>query len=134
VALYPGQVLADGPSLCQLLLLVLANGLMVPRALRTRQFMWFTGTCSGTLLAAGQLVVLAAHSLSRQLQPTLSSFTLRGQPALHWGGAALGRPSYSSHVGGVAGLACIALLLWLWVTGRVLQQGWQWIQADCKGS
>lgn len=135
-ALHPRQALADGPGLGELLLLVLANGLMVPRALCTRQFMWFTGTCSGAMLAAGQVVVLAAHSLSRQLQPTLSSFTVRSPvaspPALNWG--ALLPSCSSSHTGGCAGLACVALLLWLWVTSRVLQQGWQWIHADCKGS
>ncbi|KIY96758.1 hypothetical protein MNEG_11204 [Monoraphidium neglectum] len=51
------------------LLLVLASGLMVPRALLMGELMWFTGTCSGALLAVGQLLVVAAHVLGRGLPP-----------------------------------------------------------------
>lgn len=48
----------------QQLLLVFASGLMVPRALLLGELMWFTGTSSGAMLAAGQLAVLAVHRAS----------------------------------------------------------------------
>ncbi|KIY93485.1 hypothetical protein MNEG_14477 [Monoraphidium neglectum] len=51
------------------LLLVLASGLMVARALLVAELMWFTGTCSGAVLAVGQLLVVAAHVLGRGRQP-----------------------------------------------------------------
>lgn len=109
------------------LLLVLANGLMVPRALHTRQFMWFTGTCSGTLLAAGQLLLLALQSLL--LGGNLASST---QPLASTTAAA----AASRTVGacrGVAGscsgsvLSVAVVVLWLCVSGAVLQRGWQYI-------
>lgn len=138
LALHPEQLLPD-TSTSQLLLLVLANGLMVPRALATKQFMWFTGTCSGTLLATGQLVILAAHSVSRQLQLSLFTPSLVAAAASAAGAwvpvynilpCALSLPSCSgSLTGGSHGLLLGVLIAWLCFSVSVLQQGWRWIQA-----
>lgn len=137
LALHPGPVQPPNPSeLGLLVLLVLANGLMVPRAIHTRQFMWFTGTCNGALLAAGQLLLLGLHTVSQSLQAaTLSG--LSGAVGPVWQGQlcplagccsllALG----GSCFGGASGLAVGGLLAWLWLTGSVLHKGWQWIWSD----
>jgi hypothetical protein len=127
-------------STSQLLLLVLANSLMVPRALATKQFMWFTGTCSGTLLAAGQLVILAAHSVSRLTQPTLltSSLVAAASAAgvwIPWYNAfpcAMSLPRCSSLPDGSHVWLWGVLLAWLWFSVSVLRQGGRWMQAGHK--
>jgi hypothetical protein len=136
LAVQPEQLRPD-TSISQLLLLVLANGLMVPRALATKQFMWFTGTCSGTLLAAGQLVILAAHSVSRQMQLPLLSPSLVAVASA----AGVWIPLYDILAGSMS-LPCCSrlpdgshvlllgvLLAWLWLSASVLRQGGRWIQA-----
>ena len=50
----PGSLLGDA-----MVLVLLANGLMVPRALQAGELMWFTGTATVTLLTAAQAVMLA---------------------------------------------------------------------------
>lgn len=51
----------------QQLLLVFACGLMVPRALLLGELMWFTGTSSGAMLAAAQLVVLEVKKVTNDV-------------------------------------------------------------------
>lgn len=67
-ALQPAQLLPD-VSAGQQLLVFASCGLMVPRALTAGgELMWFTGTCSGALLAAAQLLVLGAHAVASQVR------------------------------------------------------------------
>lgn len=135
MALNPAAVVPE-TSASQLLLLVLANGLMVPRAVLTRQIMWFTGTCSGTLLAAGQLLVLGLHSLCVGLH--LPMLALAGGvdsqalslPVGMLPQAQLGSKVGSSFVNGVPGVTVVALMVWLWLSVAVLQHGWRYIQAN----
>ncbi|KAI8470483.1 MAG: hypothetical protein J3K34DRAFT_256739 [Monoraphidium minutum] len=49
---------AVAPLAVPTLLILLANGLMVPRALQAGELMWFTGTASATLLTAANAALL----------------------------------------------------------------------------
>lgn len=142
LALHPGPVQPSSPAeLAALVLLVLASGLMVPRALHTRQFMWFTGTCNGALLAAGQLFLLGLHAVSQSLQLTTlpSTHGLSGAvaPSQQCAGQLLGPlAGFSSLMwvggswfGGASGLAVGGLLVWLWLTGSLLHKGWRFIRS-----
>lgn len=60
------QPLQPPTSAHQQVLLVLASGLMVPRALLQRELMWFTGTFCGASLSAGQLAVCAAQHWTQE--------------------------------------------------------------------
>lgn len=139
-ALHPAQLVPDS-SVGQLVLLLLANGLMVPRALFTRQFMMFTGTCSGALLAAGQLLMVALHSISCTLRLPTAALGA-SSAALASSGSAWSVPFgvlmhlHSSRDGcmlsgtcGLPALTVAALVVWLWLCLAVLHQGWQWIKA-----
>jgi len=77
------------PGVCsqQQVLLLFASGLMVPRALLARELMWFTGTCSATLLAAVQLVVMAVHAATTSLQGEMTAARVAASLGLE--GAAL---------------------------------------------
>lgn len=113
-------------SVSVLVLLVITNGLMVPRALYTKQFMWFTGTCSGTMLALGQLAVLTAHAFSRHFQQKLvSPFTGLGSCS-PWG---LTASRCTSEAVALPGLGMGVLLAWLMFSAAVLQWGWRYIQS-----
>ncbi|KAF6253605.1 hypothetical protein COO60DRAFT_1546013 [Scenedesmus sp. NREL 46B-D3] len=121
------------PGLCasQQLLLVLASGLMVPRALLQRELMWFTGTCSGSLLAAGQLGVLAVHHcVGGQLQHGLGSNAAVSAAA---GAGAAQLQLWASRAAslepcGRAAATITAMCLALLVTCMVLQSGWLYIE------
>lgn len=146
MALQPAALIIDASSEMQLLLLVLANGLMVPRALLTRQFMWFTGTCSGALLAASQLLLLKAAQLLHALQacPTGTGWVAAAQQSgCHVSGSTTGvchaaAGQHAAHmavllptlqVGGDRGLCAVAVVCLLsacWV----LSQGWSFIVGE----
>jgi hypothetical protein len=139
----------------QLVLLLLVNGFMVPRALHTRSPMWFTGTCSGALLAAGQLAMLGLQSCSSSAVATVhvaaaacsaatGSYLGQHHTAVQllarvssWPG--LGSSSSSSSLwpgaveaGSALGLAVCFLLAWLVLCAAVLQWGWRVMLARDK--
>jgi len=136
MAFNPAAIVSEtSPS--QLLLLVLANGLMVPRAVLARQVMWFTGTCSGTLLALGQLLMLGLHSLCAGLQlPMLAPPGGVDSQAFYLPVSVLLQAQLGSRVGtscvitGMPGVTVVALIVWLWLSAAVLQHGWHCIQAN----
>jgi hypothetical protein len=103
-ALLPALLPAIAPR--EQLLLALASGLMVPRALLMAELMWFTGTCSGALLAAGQLLVVASHAAG-----------LRAAAALGGGGGAAA--AVAAAAGALLGLAAA-----LGCGQFVLRAGW----------
>eukprot|EP00877_Chromochloris_zofingiensis_P002163 jgi/Chrzof1/11948/Cz06g15200.t1 len=65
----------------QLVLAVLANGLMVPRALCQGELMWFTGTSCGAMLATAQYIMMLSLGscplqIARSAAPALCAVLL----------------------------------------------------------
>jgi hypothetical protein len=147
-------------AVVQLLLLLLANGLMVPRALHTCTIMWFTGTCSGMLLAAGQLGMLCLQTCISSSSSSRSGAVAAAACSAASGGSAqslgqyydqmaqlvagLGWPWLSSSSGsslwpGAVGTGSASglwpvyfLLAWLVLCAAVLQWGWRVMLAGHK--
>lgn len=133
MSVQPGAGIAPGPSgfepqaVGQLVLLLLANGLMVPRALHTCTIMWFTGTCSGMLLAAGQLVMLG---LQNCISSTSSSRAVAAAACSTASGGCLGQ--YSSFHNNTVQL--FARVGWPWLSSSSCSSSSLWPDAAGTGS
>jgi hypothetical protein len=121
---HAGTLLQGGAAeLAQLVLLVLAPALMVPRALLARQFMWFTGTCSSAMLYAGHAALLGAMKVEVSCGCAGVSHAHGCSTAAGWSHAALGGT-------GASAVVCAAAAVWLLLTAAVLRSGWAYMDAQ----